>query len=107
MAEVTTRHAEARARQRGFQSGDIELIQVFGTPTRDGVLVREKDVGRAVGRVKHAIRAHERSIALLRQRISALERLKKGAFLVTEGDAILTLQWARRWKQKRELRKTL
>jgi len=76
MVEVLTRHAKAC----GVQSGDVELVRAFGIPTRDGVELREKDVGRAVGLARHAIRTHERAIALLRQRISALERLKKDAF---------------------------
>lgn len=39
-----SRHAEDRARQRGYQESDLELILDFGTPVHDGYVVTPKDV---------------------------------------------------------------
>ena len=39
-----TRHAVARMSQRGYSTHDIELIRLFGSPVRDGVLVTREDV---------------------------------------------------------------
>lgn len=39
-----TRHAVARMSQRGYTTHDIELIRLFGSPVRDGVLVTRADI---------------------------------------------------------------
>jgi hypothetical protein len=39
-----SRHAEDRARQRGYRESDIELIVDFGTPVHDGYMVTPRDV---------------------------------------------------------------
>jgi hypothetical protein len=39
-----SRHAEDRARQRGYRKSDIELIVDFGTTVHDGYVMTPKDV---------------------------------------------------------------
>jgi hypothetical protein len=39
-----SRHAEERARQRGYRESDLALILDFGTPVHDGYVVTPKDV---------------------------------------------------------------
>lgn len=85
-----TRHADTRCRQRGYKSDDLALIRRYGTDTGDGILLRRDDV-------EAAVRQHKREIA-------ALERLA-GTMVVLAGESVVTVQRARRWKERAALRR--
>ena len=89
MTYETTKHFETRFRQRGYQTGDLELVLEYGTPRPDGVLLRKKDVDRAISELK--------------LEIESLQRLSHTYIPVDEGKAI-TIQRARPWKQRGVLR---
>jgi hypothetical protein len=82
-------HAQKRLRQRGLSDADIRLIFVHGTETRDGYLLRDKDV----------IRAEKE----MRSEICRLHRLA-GKYMVSDGDTLITSYHPRRKRQKRILR---
>ena len=44
-----TQHASCRAKQRGYRDGDIELINEFGEPVPEGVLLTRKRAEDAMG----------------------------------------------------------
>ena len=77
-----TRHAVARMSQRGYSTHDIELIRLFGSPVRDGVLVTRADID-----------------ALTRD----LQRLKRieGTLLVEAEGTAVTIYRARRTRRRR------
>ena len=85
-----TRHADTRCRQRGYKSEDLALIELYGTATGDGIFLRHDDV-------ELAIRDRKREIA-------ALERLN-GTLVVVAGESVVTVQRARRWKERAALRR--
>ncbi len=43
-AFALSRHAEARARERGFRDGDVDLVVDFGTPVHHGYVLTREDV---------------------------------------------------------------
>lgn len=85
-----TNHAEYRIRQRGYKSTDLPLIEECGTTTGDGIFLRRQDIQDAIRRRK--------------KEIAALERLQ-GTILVLEGENVITIQRARRWKERAALRR--
>lgn len=42
-------HARQRCAQRNFRDQDLALVFRYGTPTHEGVLMRDKDVEAALG----------------------------------------------------------
>jgi hypothetical protein len=85
-----TRHAEHRFRQRGFKADDMALLEQYGTQQGDGILMRRKDV--------------QEGIRGFKKRIADLERLE-GTMLVVDGSSVITVQRARRWKERSILRR--
>lgn len=85
-----TEHAKHRIRQRGYKSADLSLIEECGTPCGDGILMRQRDAAEGIRRRK--------------REIAALERLQ-GTLVVIDGESVLTVQRARRWKQRAVLRR--
>lgn len=85
-----TSHAKQRIRQRGYKSTDLSLIDECGTSTGDGIFLRRQDAEEAIRRRK--------------KEIAALERLR-GTLLVLEGENVITIQRARRWKERAVLRR--
>lgn len=71
----TTKHAATRLQQRGFKSGDVEIIEQFGTPSDDGFLMLGKDADLAIAELKAVI--------------SEIERLKN-RFIVVKGASIVS-----------------
>jgi hypothetical protein len=49
-------HAQRRCAQRSFRPDDIHLIFQYGTPTREGVLLREKDARQAIEELRLELR---------------------------------------------------
>jgi hypothetical protein len=84
-----TRHAEQRARQRGFQEGDLDLIARLGTATEDGVVLRRRDVDEVRG--------------VLRRLLADLDRLE-GSAVIVQDDAIVSVYRPAAKKLKRMLR---
>jgi hypothetical protein len=77
MTPTLSRHAEARAQQRGIRESDIPVIVAAGTPVDDdSVFLLARDVDREIQRRK--------------REISALERLR-GCRVVIEGQTVVTI----------------
>ena len=83
-----TRHVEERAQQRGFQSGDLDLVAQLGTPTEDGVVLRRRDV--------------DQVRTVLRRLLADLERLE-GSAVIVQDDAIVSVYRPERKQMKRML----
>ncbi len=76
MNPTLSRHAEARAQQRGIRESDIPVIIAAGTPVSDdSVFLMARDVDREIQRRK--------------REICALERLR-GCRVVIEGQTVVT-----------------
>ena len=86
-----SKHAMIRMQQRGRSDDDIDAIMSFGTQTRDGYLLRRRDVD-------------ERTRALKKE-IERLHRLRGWAVITGDGGAVVTLYPAHRKKQSRMLRR--
>lgn len=85
-----SRHAEARAQQRGIRESDIPLIVAVGTAVDDdSIFLKERDV--------------DREIQQLKRRISALKRLS-GCRVVLGGETVVTVYRPSRRTEKRLLR---
>ena len=84
-----SRHAELRMAQRGVTEEAIETILAHGASTRDGVILRRREVGEV--------------IAALRAEIRELERLRD-KFVVLADDTVITCYTPGRRKMKRVLR---
>lgn len=70
-----TRHARKRMCQRGFHTGDIDIIVELGTVVRPGLhVLRNRDAYTAIRECKH--------------RIQTLERLRGSAVVVEDGALI-------------------
>lgn len=82
-------HAIKRLRQRGMRPADVEVIVAYGTPVRDGYLLRARDVNGVILELKEMIRA--------------LERLRKRV-VIAEGQTVVTTYPASRQKQRTLLR---
>jgi len=77
MNPTLSRHAEARAQQRGIRESDIPVIVAAGTPVDDdSVFLLSRDVDREIQRRK--------------REICALERLR-GCRVVVEGQMVVTI----------------
>ena len=50
-----SRHAEERARQRGYRLSDVPLIAEYGTPVHDGFILTPRDVERVQGEMKRLL----------------------------------------------------
>jgi hypothetical protein len=76
MTPTLSRHAAARAQQRGIQDSDIPVIVGAGTPIDDSVFLLARDVNREIQRRK--------------REICALERLR-GCRVVIDGQTVVTV----------------
>ena len=101
MTITPTRHANARASQRGFRRDDPELIRQYGTeiPDRDCevYLMRRRDIAWAIGEHTWAIGEHKRTI----QRLKSLS----SRTIVLAGDDLVTGYRASRRNEKALLRR--
>src|SRR5262245_17617538 len=55
-----TDHYLVRARQRGYRSKDLEIMETFGTLEEEGILVRKKDVVPQIERLSTTLREMRR-----------------------------------------------
>jgi hypothetical protein len=53
---MLSHHARRRCAQRSFRPDDIHLILQYGTPTREGILLRKKDARQAVEELRLELR---------------------------------------------------
>ena len=90
---VMTKHVTAQLSQRGFQTGDLDVIMENGTETADGIFIRRKDVARAVNEIKQDTN----------RRIKKLERLQDTYVVMKEG-SIITIYRPGNRKQKKIFR---
>jgi hypothetical protein len=82
-------HAQKRMQQRNLNETDVRMILQYGTETKDGYFLRQRDV--------------ERMETELRTLITRLYRLS-GKFVVVDGDTVVTSYHPTGRKQKRILR---
>ena len=54
---VLSRHASRRCAQRSFRPDALQLIFQYGTPTREGVLLRKKDARQAIEELRLELRS--------------------------------------------------
>ncbi|MCC6262054.1 MAG: hypothetical protein IT169_00630 [Bryobacterales bacterium] len=116
-----TRHALVRKAQRNISDWTIDAILRYGTPVRDGILMRDKDVAEAIRIRKDEIRQLRRHQARLREnqhpgaksnqaRIAKLRheideiRKTAGMLICVEGGVVLTVQCLYPRKFRRALR---
>jgi hypothetical protein len=57
-----TDHARTRLPQRNIKKSDLDLVMEHGTETRDGIILREKDVIEEIKELKAQIKRLERLI---------------------------------------------
>jgi hypothetical protein len=89
-----TKHAQTRIQQRGFKTGDVDLIIELGTPIAgDAFLLTDEDVAR--------------EIAARHEEIRRLKRLRGTKAVLNEGDCVVTAYRACTRTQKRNLRRKL
>lgn len=84
-----SKHANRRLQQRGMRAADVEAIVAYGTPVRDGYVLRTRDANEAILELKKMIRA--------------LERLKERV-VIANGQTVVTTYPASRRKQRSLLR---
>ncbi len=84
-----SKHVRVRMQQRGRSEQDVNLITAYGTPTRDGYLLRRRDV--------------DTRVRDLKKEISAIERLKNWVVIVGEEGVVVTIYPADHEKQRRML----
>ncbi len=90
MNPTLSRHAEARAQQRGIRESDIPVIVAAGTPIDDdSVFLLARDVDREIQRRK--------------REICALERLR-GCRVVIDGQTVITIYRTSSKTEKKLLR---
>ncbi len=82
-------HAQQRMQQRGINEPDLQMVLQYGTETKDGYYLRQRDV--------------EEMERVLRKAISRLHRLS-GKYVVVDGDTVVTSYHPTKLKQKRILR---
>ena len=75
MAPQKSKHAQARARQRGYRDSDIDFVIKHGTNVDDGSFLTDGDVHKAIEKRK--------------QEIQQFSRLK-GTVVIVSGDTIVT-----------------
>jgi hypothetical protein len=88
-AHHVTRHGVERLRQRGFRTGDLDVVLEMGTPAGNAILLTDHDV--------------QKQVAEYRRRIQQLERLR-GTAVILAGDRVLSAYRPRRSKVRRFLR---
>ncbi len=92
MNHILSRHAEARAQQRGIRESDFPLIIATGTPVdNDSVFLLAQDVDREIQRRK--------------REICALERLR-GCRVILAGEMVVTIYRPSSKTEKKLLRGT-
>lgn len=89
MPSRTQTHAQKRLRQRGFRQCDVELVLANGVDCDEATVLTDQ--------------AARQAIAVRKQEIIALERLR-GAAVVVAGDAIATVYRPGRGRMRRFLR---
>ena len=78
---MVTHHAETRMSQRGIRSSDIDLLLVYATEMGGGrLMLRAKDVDRAVGELKRLM--------------ATLQRLKNKVLVVAEGSVVTAYHYS-------------
>ncbi len=82
-------HAQQRMSQRALSKNDLNLVMRYGTETKDGYYLRQRDV--------------EHQEKELRKIISQLHRLS-GKYVVADGDTVITAYHPSKPRQKRILR---
>jgi len=60
MAFRKSKHAQARARQRGYRDSDIDFVMKHGTDVDDGSFLTDGDVHRAIEKRKQEIQQFSR-----------------------------------------------
>ena len=75
MAPRKSKHAQVRARQRGYRDSDIDFVIKHGTNVDDGSFLTDGDVHKAIEKRK--------------QEIQQFSRLK-GTVVIVSGDTIVT-----------------
>lgn len=86
---ILTHHARARLRQRGMKESDLEIVLRYGTNVREGVVLTDRDVSKAI---------RER-----RREIQRLEHLRGRTVIIEEG-VVVTAYTAKDRDLKRKLR---
>jgi hypothetical protein len=84
-------HGQRRASQRGRRRSDLDLVLEFGTPVKDGVVLRQKDVDRALGNLKRLVQRMEHLV---------------GTYVVVRGGTVVTVYDATK-TQRRRLREAV
>lgn len=81
---VVSTHARERMAQRGFRDMDLIILETFGTPTKDGMILLDRD----------ARRVAERALRLA------------GSFAVINGDTVVTMYRPGKKRAKRLIRES-
>jgi hypothetical protein len=91
METTMSRHAHERIPQRGYREADIKLVMSHGTQTSEGYLLRRRDVTQADRETPK----------------TDLDRLPRlvGTLVVVQDGNVVSIMRARRWKEKKILRK--
>ena len=84
-----SKHALVRMQQRSFKTNDLDVVMQYGTESKDGYILRKKDVARIEGQ--------------LRTMISTLHRLE-GKYVVAAEDTFVTCYHPTASRQKQILR---
>ena len=74
MAFRKSKHAQARARQRGYRDSDIDFVMKHGTDVDDGSFLTDGDVHRAIEKRKQEIQQFSRlkgTVVILRRNMVA------------------------------------
>ena len=83
MTVQMTRHAVERSRQRGFRNGDLELLLRTGSLMQDGaVMLTDADL--------------DREMAMIKQQVRQLERLRGMKAVIDEGRVVTMYHASRR-----------
>lgn len=62
MKHYRSKHCVTRAKQRGYKSGDAELVCQFGTDTGDGYVLTVEDRDEIISECKHLIERAQRLV---------------------------------------------
>jgi hypothetical protein len=72
MAPRKSKHAQTRARQRGYRDSDIDFVMKHGTNVEDGSFLTDGDVHRAIEKRKQEIQQFSRlkgTVVILRENV--------------------------------------
>ena len=72
MAPRKSKHAQTRARQRGYRDSDIDFVIQHGTNVDDGSFLTDGDVHRAIEKRKQEIQQFSRlkgTVVILRENV--------------------------------------